>query len=234
MGAFTESELRATTGRSWNRLVGLVLVALAGQACDAGGAGQQGAPVDNDVADLPVPDSAGPVQDAAAGADVAVGPGTDFNLAEMALSGSRLKVRGYKSADGAVLPMLGFWDSKLDAWCNAQPTEDGKLRCVPYSPQATYFFADANCTIVAVMTGPSPLAWGKAQFASVPDPQSTCSSPSAAYYRLGAEVPASSVYLKSQDTCNPYASSGNCYPFYLLGEQVSISEFAEMEVVELK
>ncbi len=217
---------------------GLALFAIGGQACDASGGAKQTAPVVDDITQLPKADVVGSPQDAAAGPDSNSAPSTNFNLAEMALSGSRLNVRGYKSADGAVLPTLGFWDSKLNVWCNAQAAADGKVRCLPPAATGYSYFADQNCTEPAFLNGLSSFWMGETKYAAIAGSTIACGGGVLEYYNLGEVVPVASIYSKTGDKCMPLSpeatASAACYTYHRQGEKVPLSDFAEIEIVELK
>ncbi len=76
------------------------------------------------------------------------------------LSGTRLKARYIRGADGSrtFLPDV-FYDSQLDVDCKFSNASDDKLRCLPESPPFQYsiFYLDDQCTKPATEAfGPQP------------------------------------------------------------------------------
>lgn len=93
------------------------------------------------------------------GPDTDAGPDVPSGIDTIALSGSRLRRRVARGADGSE-QFLGWWDKQLEIACGATLSADGRLRCLPSvgadrtSPVAfgTEFYTDKNCTdrVVAV------------------------------------------------------------------------------------
>lgn len=134
-------------------------------------------------------------------------------------SGTRIKMKVMSTPDGAKV-LNGWHDAMLAVDCYFWPAADGMTRCLPvttaYKTSNTYF-ADAACTI-SVALGPGCSAPAPKYIIEYPDSQTcntgryrvfavgakyttayvksgtsctaTSSSPTYAFYALGAEVPA--------------------------------------------
>lgn len=184
------------------------------------------------------PDAVGQGPDAQADTGSAGNRGgtVGFDLASLALSGTRLKVKARKSADGAMLPILAFYDTKFGHNCFPTMASDGKLRCLPLG-SSTSFFADANCTQDVVM-----LAAGAVNkvvgITKTPTPENCTIAAAKTYvHELGADIAHSAVYQKSGGKCAQLdaasAKAYSCYPLRIVGVEVSPSEFVELEEVTL-
>lgn len=184
------------------------------------------------------PDAGGQGPDAQGDTGSAGNSGTTagFDLASLALSGTRLKVKARKSADGAMLPIFAFHDTKFGHNCFPTMAADGKLRCLPLGTP-TSFFADAGCTQDVVM-----LALGAVNkvvgITKTPTPENCTIAVAKTYvHELGADIAPNATYQKSAGKCAPLdeasAKAYSCYPLRIVGAEVSPSEFVELEEVTL-
>jgi len=167
------------------------------------------------------------------GADAEPAAGTDAGasgngVANFALSGTRLKVRILKSADGAMTPW-GFFDSALGTDCSALTATDGQLRCLPLGASTGQFFADASCTIPAAI-GPSGTKF--ATVGSTTPAGCALGTTSFAIYKTGDAVAVASLFQKSADKCAPIDSSYSkiygCASAFTVGAEVAPTEFVAL------
>jgi hypothetical protein len=80
------------------------------------------------------------------------GPGgSDASYPELAHSGSRLKVDGYRVGDRVY--HTGIFDSVLATPCVPDFAQDGELRCLPSGGALVDTYADAGCTVPVVTGG---------------------------------------------------------------------------------
>lgn len=141
-------------------------------------------------------------------------------------SGSRLKVKVYKSDDGMQLPIPGTaYDSQLGVDCSFRTADDGVMRCIPTAATAG-FYADAACTVPAAQwyvcaTGLPAYAVGTHQSSTCSDQIYTVSAITGAQLANG--------YQKSGTSCTaaPTMLGGVLYfAYYAVGSVVPPSTFA--------
>lgn len=159
-----------------------------------------------------------------------------FDLASLALSGTRLKVKAQKSADGAMLPVGSFFDSKLGQTCGAMPADDGKVRCLPTFVVIAGLFSDELCSSgVAVL----PLGHsGGYATAAIGDPSGDCGLPyKYRVLKLGQAVGGDGLYRRMGATCAKLDANSqaaySCYKKLAVENELPSDQLVELEEVTL-
>ena len=167
------------------------------------------------------------------GAAQGVGPGTNAGglganpvpIADAAEDGARLKVTYNTDATGLKLPTGELWDSALGTECYAGKLADGINYCLPSLKafRSWAAFADATCTVPA---GQSYADCGAPLFVTQQLELNSCAfAPTVRIFHAGQLTPA--IFQKdSGGKCTEFISAG--YVYYLLGAEMSPSEFAPM------
>jgi hypothetical protein len=146
--------------------------------------------------------------------------------------GSRVVVRHNKTTgpDGIVfIQDSGLYDTVLKLPCYAQTADDGSTRCMPlFSVFVGSYFSDPNCStnVVAYI---EPTCGNPPKYAGEPIPSQACNDPTKyAVYEIGAEF-VGQLYVKNNGTCIAGQPSP-IYKYYSVGNKVSPSDFAEVNV----
>lgn len=219
---------------------GLCLMGCSGDGSDGGDSGWNPGmdiPTGTDVptgSDIPSGTDINPGQDWGNGSDTGSIVPVQSKLYK---SGSRIKAKVYKTADGAV-SFLKWYDTILDVYCDfLQSPIDGKYRCLPYTPQATSFYSDSACTepIIQWYTC-HQYEWLKefhwAYFCEV---QQGCKWSNCSYYEKGDEYNGTKYFTKGSDgKCSDAHEISSLKPpgyvLYHLGKKIPASTFQEASV----
>ncbi|HEU4411193.1 MAG TPA: hypothetical protein VFS43_38425 [Polyangiaceae bacterium] len=163
------------------------------------------------------------------------GSGGIFNPvpAADAKSGTRLKARAYRGADGSEQPTFTWQDTERNEECSFRVAADGKVRCLPSAAVSASYFADAGCTIPAYFTA-TPIG-------CVPPPAylfanaETCSPDGAAGVRVFERgAPPISIYGGKPGACVVlYATIPGGFVVYGAGAEVPASAFVEASIATL-
>lgn len=94
------------------------------------------------------------------------------------------------TTDDGMSRFRGWYDHELATKCGLERAEDGSLICTPYDTPAIEYFADSNCSELAVVAAEEP------QFAYHRPDYAVCGT----YYRVGNLLDGP-VYQRSQDAC---------------------------------
>lgn len=151
-------------------------------------------------------------------------------------SGSRIKARvtvtSTKTADGAMRSEKyfgGWYDAMRDEVCSPSIAADGKTRCLPQASRtSTNYFADAACTVPAVMVYDCSAAAPK-YLAVYAEAGATCTTNTAGpqLFTVGAKQ---SIYYSKGTACNGPTNAGATIAIYPVATPVPASSFAEMTV----
>ncbi|AKV04360.1 hypothetical protein AKJ09_11023 [Labilithrix luteola] len=149
-------------------------------------------------------------------------PGEDTNV-----SGSRLKRRVYKGADGSQ-QFAGWFDSERNENCDIHTAADGKLRCLPASfvfANSSYF-SDSNCAFpiyIGTKGCTPPAAY------SVDGGGQTCNR-GYVIRPIGTAFTSPNFYLKNGAACVSQDASAwlSAYDLYSTGAEIPASSFFEV------
>ena len=202
------------------RVLGLIALVFAPVSCSAGGdapsvAGSAGS---SSVGSASGANGTG----AGTGSGTATGSAGSFSLvnAAHAKSGTRIKVRGYSSDDGAELGTT-FFDSELGLSCYSQSTIAG-IKCVPYQEMQLFYYSDSYCT-VPIARVPDSLC-GTVAYGYTYANKSDCS--------VGWQAPViSKLYSSRNNYSGPvYSKSTTCVA--LTSEQATLAGYHFVTVAE--
>lgn len=144
--------------------------------------------------------------------------------ADDTVSGSRIKARHIKGADGTIQP-YGLFDTQLDTPCTFATAADGKLRCLPTAAvlsEGSYaMYTDPTCnTVASIVVGWSACA---PRYGTKPGTVTQCGGYTSKMYKLN---PISGAYrydsLSPSSTC-VRVTEGDA--FFTLGDEVDPSVF---------
>lgn len=147
-------------------------------------------------------------------------------------SGSRLKARYYRGADGSRLVNLGPWDGERDEACNFGKASDGKLRCLP-SGAGSSVFRDDGCSVPAFDVG-------CAKYLAVTTPrvcvECNCSGGETRIHSVGNVIPDNlPLYYGTPGACatvaHPSYNTDVGENWRELGAEVPASSFVEGELI---
>ena len=142
-------------------------------------------------------------------------------------SGSRLKAKFMKAADGARAPIPNIWfDSQRNEDCSFRQAADGTQRCMPNSYAFLLYYSDAACTapIVYTSAGCTPPPYLQATEATA-----SCSGGGARIYSTMAKIQPMMLYIKSGTTCTA-SSAPITIDYYSVGAEIPLSAFVEGSV----
>lgn len=146
-------------------------------------------------------------------------------------SGSRLKVIGYRSADGLAMPSYDLFDSQLGVYCQPFVATDGLVRCLPIDS----FYADVYSTPTCASASQLSIANQSASLPGYPPANTLYIRDTAAALDAGvtgfvvrALVPYSGpTYVWSGGSCVSFSPP---WPVYASGATVPPSTFQELTV----
>jgi hypothetical protein len=141
--------------------------------------------------------------------------------ADTTVSGTRLKRRVFKGADGSQ-QFVGWYDSQLMRPCNFSNGSDGKLRCLPQSSSTVGYYGDPGCS--------SPLAFVSKGCAPEPTTFTTvssCGTATQAVLTTGAAYTGTSIYLKNGVGGCVASPTPQGNDLYFTGAEVPPSSFVD-------
>jgi hypothetical protein len=166
--------------------------------------------------------------------DTSSAAGLDSAASAAPASGTRLHAK--LVTGGGAREIVGFHDTKRDEDCTFQPTEGGRMRCLPAAvlyPQ-TIAFADAACTVplVQLPVQQASKCDDAPKYAMTVDASGGgCTSTTAVPRELQKLVPNSGPrYFNSGSGCTPQTPAPSSPPLFALGDTVSLIEFVEATV----
>ncbi len=145
------------------------------------------------------------------------------------VSGTRLRARYWDGTDGS-RQFFGWHDSQLGVDCHHSLASDGKYRCLPVGG-TVFYHADVSCMVPVYHHStqcPAPLpSYVKRAVDAL------CSTGGHSAHPLGAQTTPSAVYYRSGSNCVNAGAVPAGYDFYLLGTEITPSQFVEAaELVE--
>jgi len=163
-------------------------------------------------------------------------PGNTSNELRLYKSGSRIKAKVLKTADGSQA-FMGWYDTELETDCYAYDyyrAEDGKIRYLPtdrvqVDPNNNYY-ADGACKQRIYLTSLKKDCVTAAKWTAVMTPATSCNSQwHLAFFQDNQKYSGSSVYERDSDNVCKLASDYLNSYFFLssLGHKVDPSIFAE-------
>jgi hypothetical protein len=138
-------------------------------------------------------------------------------------SGTRLRARIYKNAEGAAL-WHGWQDSERGETCTFQTADDGRLRCLPANPlNEQRYFADEKCLQPLILG----LACATPGYLAVP--LGRCMTQTSIYKKV-AKVTPTMVFTGTSDSCGGPLAPPAAYDLYSTVAQPAAAFVAATEV----
>lgn len=161
-------------------------------------------------------------------------PGNTSNELRLYKSGSRIKAKVLKTADGAQ-GFAGWYDVELETDCYFRTTKDGKTRATPasamYFVETPDYYSDSNCTkriyhVSGTRECPYDTTWVYTPLST----EDVCQVSSYRFYRNSSNYAGTRIYHRDSDeVCIDATESVGKYIFLSkLGEEVDPSIFAEV------
>lgn len=142
-------------------------------------------------------------------------------------SGSRLKAKSWRGADGSVQYVAGvWWDSELEVDCTPARTSDGVMRCLPAPTNAAVssgVYEDASCTTLLFYLQ-SPCDLGR--LVMLYDHFEQCAW-RYTVHEVGDRVTISTWYSLDAGGCTELPHD-QALTFYRIGPELSPERFVEM------